>query len=145
MALTTAAQPAATILMALSLAAAGALAAPAVSSAAGADATPAPATPAPGTDPYDAYLSLMREVARAEGRVSDLRKERDEALTRLESQRTPPAADGAPSASPPSPRDAQIDARIAQESEHFAREIAAAEAHLQALAQRAADLKATLP
>jgi len=103
----------------------------------------APASPA--ADTYAAFIALMRDVARAEGRVSDLHKERDEALARLRAaRRGSTAADGAPTTDDSS-WNRQIDERMDKLSARYAADIAAAQARLKALQDQAAALRAQLP
>ena len=103
----------------------------------------APVTPA--ADPYAAFIALMRDVARAEGRVSDLHKERDQALARLRAaRRDDTGADGAPTADDRA-WNRQIDERMETLSARYAADIAAARAHLKALQGQAAALRAQLP
>jgi len=103
----------------------------------------APASPA--ADNYAAFIALMRDVARAEGRVSDLHKERDEALARLRAaRRGSTAADGAPTTDDSS-WNRQIDERMDTLSARYAADIAAAQARLKALQGQAAALRAQLP
>jgi len=98
-------------------------------------------TAASSGDDYARFLDLMREVARAEGRVSDLRKDRDEVLARLRAER-----DQAVQASPPpAPRDDGFAAHYSREQERFAGKIHAAEVRLEALRQQAAQARAGLP
>lgn len=80
-----------------------------------------------GADPYTAYVALMREIARAEGRISDLRKDRDEALAEL---RRDWQGRGSPDAA------AALDARIESVRERFAADIRNAQAALQTLEQQ---------
>ena len=87
----------------------------------------------------------MRDVARAEGRVSDLHKERAVALARLRAARRGDTnADGAPTADDRS-WNRQIDERMDTLSARYAADIAAAQARLKALQSQAAALRAQLP
>ena len=117
--------------------------APAGDSPVSASAVDAPASP--GADTYAAFIALMRDVARAEGRVSDLHKERDEALARLRAARRDDRdADGAPTDDDRS-WNRQIDERMDTISARYAADIAAAQARLKALQGQAAALRAQLP
>jgi hypothetical protein len=103
------------------------------------------AAASPAADAYAAFIALMRDVARAEGRVSDLHKERDEALARLRAARRGDTnADGAPTADDRS-WNRQIDERMDTLSARYAADIAAAQARLKALQSQAAALRAQLP
>ena len=121
---------------------------PGIMSAVGASPVSAAAADAPvspAADPYAAFIALMRDVARAEGRVSDLHKERDEALARLRAvRRDDIGADGAPTADDRS-WNRQIDERMDTLSARYAADIAAAQARLKALQHQAATLRAQLP
>jgi hypothetical protein len=121
---------------------------PGIMAAAGASSVSVAAVDAPvsaAADPYAAFIALMRDVARAEGRVSDLHKERDEALARLRAaRRDDTGADGAPTADDSS-WNRQIDERMDTLSARYAADIAAARARLKALQGQAAALRAQLP
>lgn len=94
------------------------------------------AGPAAAADAFAEWVALMREVARAEGQLSDLRQDRDEALARLQAganrpwQRWPPAPEETADAPDPQAERAAVAARYAQQ-------IAAAEARLAELQRRA--------
>lgn len=96
-------------------------------------------------DPYAAFIALMRDVARAEGRVSDLQKERDQALARLQAARRDTGNDGGALTVTDAAWNRQIDDRMEALSTRYAAKLAAAEARLSELQREAAALRAQLP
>jgi len=98
--------------------------------------TQVPNNGAEAVDPYTAYIALMREIARVEGRISDLRKDRDEALAELRRNGQDRASTNA---GPP------LDARIESVRERFAADIRDAQAALQALEQQRGAVQRSRP
>ncbi|TVQ92431.1 MAG: hypothetical protein EA400_03690 [Chromatiaceae bacterium] len=103
----------------------------------------AAALPALADDAFAEWMAMMREVARSEGHLSDLRKERDEALARLRADRHA-ASEVAAHPWQREPGEAgevrngqDLEAEIAALAARYAARIAAAEARFADLQRRA--------
>jgi hypothetical protein len=96
-------------------------------------------------DAFADFLALMREIARAEGRISDLRKDRDEALARLRAG-APPQPAGSQAAAPgDGPPTDTLSARIDAVEARFAADMADAEQRLRSLEQQRAAVESRRP
>jgi hypothetical protein len=95
-------------------------------------------------DAFADFLALMREIARAEGRISDLRKDRDEALARLREGAQPQSA-GSEAAAGDRPQQDALATRTDAVEARFAADVADAEQRLRSLEQQRAAVESRRP